>query len=232
MVSIGYPRSVIGSKSIEAEFLTLVSGQALLKNSKGRQVKVPLDELSPEDRIYIDLANPPEFDIKFSKTSEQVMPPPQSPLNGGVRPYQMFDFVFEAGVRKKGTRTYNHELTVDYFAFAEEIDGHNYKLVDRQSNSFVPSLENKGTCSISGEKIRLGQVAVRDSAPLRGAKYGGFLVTITDKQGRIIQYKTSHEWMYDQLEKLKKIPVGKHFDKEINRTGPPRPGRDDRPDWF
>ncbi|VGO14053.1 hypothetical protein PDESU_02610 [Pontiella desulfatans] len=219
-------------KTIEGKFVARVAGQALLSNSKGKQVKVPVEQLSSEDRTFIGLADPPDFDIKFSKTTEQVMPPAQSPLNAGERPYQMFDFIFEASVRKKGTSVYKYELSVDYYAFAEEVDGDNYKLVDHQASSFVPSPENKETHSFSGEEVRIGQVAVRASAPLRGTKYGGFLVTLTDERGRIIQHKTSHEWLFEDLDKLIKIPVGKHFDKELNRVGPPRPGPADRPDWF
>ena len=143
----------------------------------------------------------------------------------------MFDFIFSSTIRKKGSNIYNHELTVEYFAFAEEVDGDNYKLVDRQESSFVPSAENKYSHTFLGEKVRIGQTAIRDSAPLRGTKYGGFLVTITDERGRIIQHKTSHEWLFEKLDKLKKIPVGKHFNKELERTGPPRPGPDDRPPW-
>ena len=140
--------------------------------------------------------------------------------------------VFEAGVRKKGTSVYSYDLTVDYYAFAEEVDGDNYKLIDHGSSTFLPSAENKESHSFSGEDIRIGQVAVRASAPLRGTKYGGYLVTLTDQQGRIIQHKTSHEWLFEKLEKLKKIPVGKHFDKACDRVGPPRPGPADRPDWI
>jgi hypothetical protein len=221
-----------GGNSIEAEYVARVAGKALIRNSKGKQLKVPLEQLSPEDRVYIDLADPPDFDIKFSKTSEQIMPPAQSPLNAGERPYQMFDFTFKASVRKKGTSDYPYELTVEYFAFAEEVDGDNYKLVDRQSSRFTPSPANRNTHSFSGEPVRIGQVAVRASAPLRGTKYGGFLITLTDERGKIIQHETSHDWLFEKLEKLKKIPVRKHFNKDCERVGPPRPGPGDRPDWF
>jgi hypothetical protein len=221
-----------GGRSIEARFIARVAGQAVLKNAKGRQLKIPLEQLSVEDRYYIDLADPPEFAIDFSKTSEQVMPPPQSPLNQGERPYQAFDFVFSTTVRKKGSVDYNHELTVEHFVFAEEVDGDNYKLVDRRSSTFVPSAENRHSHEFHGEKARIEQSAVRASAPIRGTKYGGFLVTLTDGQGKIIQYKTSHEWLFDHYDNLQRIPVGKHFDAACRRVGPPRPGPDDRPDWF
>ena len=66
---------------------------------------------------------------------------------------------------------------------------------------------------------------------MRGTKYGGYLITVTDERGFIIQYKTSHDWLFEKLRNLRKVPVGKHFNKEGNRVSPPRPTRDDRPGW-
>ena len=221
-----------GGKTLEGEFVTLMAGQAVLRNAKGKQLKIPLEQLSEEDRRYIDLATPPEYGIEFSKKSEQVQPPEESPFIGGdARPYQAFDFVFGAKVRQKTSRAYGHELKVEYFVFAEEVDGDNYKLVDRQASTFTPTAENKQALEFYGPKTRIQQQAVRVQAPMRGTKYGGFLITITDERGKIIGHKTSHEWLFENLEALKKIPVGKHFDKGCNRVGPPRPGPDDRPDW-
>jgi hypothetical protein len=59
----------------------------------------------------------------------------------------------------------------------------------------------------------------------RGEKYGGYLITVTDERGRIIDYGSSHKWLYENLEKLKEIPVGRHFNKAGNRVHPPRPIR-------
>jgi hypothetical protein len=219
-------------KTLEGEFVTLMAGQVVIKNAKGKQLKIPIEQLSPEDRIYIELATPPEFGIEFSKKSEQVLPPEDSPFIGGdARPFQAFDFIFGAKVRQKTSRLYNHELMVEYFVFAEEVDGDNYVLMDRQSSAFAPTPENKQSLDFYGKKTRIQQQAVRVQAPMRGTKYGGYLITITDERGKIIQYKTSHEWLFENMENLKKVPVGKHFNKDCNRVGPPRPGPDDRPDW-
>ena len=123
-------------------------------------------------------------------------------------------------------------MSVEYFAFGEEIDGDNYVLLDRQESTFTPTEENKGSHSFYSKKpVRLQSTAIRAASPMRGTKYGGYLITITDEEGRIIQYKTSHKWLLECLETLKKLPVGKHFDKSGNRVGPPRPTLADRPGW-
>ncbi len=97
---------------------------------------------------------------------------------------------------------------------------------------FTPSKENKGCHSFYSPKpIRLIASAMRDAAPMRGTKYGGYLITITDRRGKIIQYKTANKWMFECLENLKNLPAGKHFDKRGIRVAPPRPTQDDRPGW-
>ncbi|RKX46833.1 MAG: hypothetical protein DRP64_02650 [Verrucomicrobia bacterium] len=216
----------------KGRFMTVVGDKMVLETTKGRQRKIPIAQLSPEDRLYVELANPPDFLINFSKKGAYVAPPPISPYESRMRPLQITDFTFSAKVKQSSTRVYSHELQVEFFAFGEEVDGDNYVLLDRQKASFIPSAENEGTLLIrSLEPIRTQITAVRDASPMRGTKYGGWIIVITDQRGKIIQYKTTHKWLFKCLENLKKLPVGKHFDKKGNRVGPPRPTPDDRPYW-
>ncbi|MEN8255166.1 MAG: SHD1 domain-containing protein [Verrucomicrobiota bacterium] len=222
----------LDGRSLEAEFMAIVAGNVVLKSGKGKQLKIPAEQLSPEDRQYVELANPPEFQINFSKKSNSIPRPKLSPYEGSGRPLQISDFTFGARLKKSTTKPYSHELKVEFFAFGEEIDGDNYVLLDRQQSTFSPSGENKGSHEFYSPKpIRLQATAMRAASPMRGTKYGGFLITITDERGEIIQYKTSHKWLFECLETLKKLPVGKHFDKRGIRVGPPRPTRADRPGW-
>jgi hypothetical protein len=219
----------IGGKTIEARYITTIGDQAVMKTAKDKQLKLPLTQLSAADREFIELANPPVFNIEFTKKSTQVPVPELSPYEGNQRPLRIFDFVFGTRLKQTSTGAYNHELTVEYFAVGEEVDGDNYILLDRQESSFVPGGENKGTHGFYGEKTRMMQQALRAAAVMRGTKYGGFLVTVTDKTGEIVQYKASHEFLYENKENLKKIPLGKHFNKDCIRVGPPRLSPDDRP---
>ena len=57
------------SKPVEAELVTVMAGQAVLKNQKGKTVKVPFDRLNEKDREFIELSIPPKFDINFTKNS-------------------------------------------------------------------------------------------------------------------------------------------------------------------
>ena len=222
--------TLTSGKTVQAQLVTQFAREAVLKNQRGKQVKVPLEQLSEEDRRYIALSRPPKFSIEFSKKNTQLPVPPDAPFNDWpARPYRAFDFVFGTKVKQRGANPYPHELTVEYYAIGAEVDGKNFTLLDRQSQSFVPAPENKQTITFHGEKVFVKESAIRTEAPMRGTRYGGFLITITDEQGKVIQHKTSHEWLFANRENLDEIPVGKHFDKLCERVGPPRPGKSDRP---
>ena len=217
---------------LKAEFIAFVGGNVVLENERGKQVKVPVGQLSPEDRQHVELSTPPEFQINFSKKSTSVPRPELSPYEGSGRPLQISDFIFGARLKKSTTKPYPHGLLVEFFAFGEEVDGDNYVLLDRQQSTFTPSKESKGIHEFySPAPIRLQTMAMRSAAPMRGIKYGGYLITVTDERGKIIQHKTSHKWLFENLENLKKLPDGKHFDKRCIRVGPPRPTQADRPEW-
>lgn len=67
--------------TLEAGFVVVIGDKAVLRDSRGKQRKIPLVQLSGEDRKFIELANPPKFNIEFSKQSNQrmVTPSPQCP---------------------------------------------------------------------------------------------------------------------------------------------------------
>ena len=224
--------TTVAGKTVEAEFLSEVGGKVTLKNSRGKQVRLGLAELSEEDRVYIALATPPKFDIRFLKRGKQAPKPEDSPFISNPKPYRGTDYVFGAEIIKKGSKPYNHELTVEYFVFANEADGRTYRMVERNGAAYVPSIENEGTLSISGESIRLEEYAMNENYSLRGTSYGGYLILLRDKTGKIIQYETSHERLFENRDKLEQIPVGKWFNKNCERIGPPRPGSKHRPDWM
>ena len=72
------------------------------------------------------------------------------------------------------------------------------------------------------------RLAYRDSAPMRGTKYGGYLVIVRDERGKIIQYDASHEFLYEKLEALQKLRPNNHFNRECVRVIPARPTEDSR----
>ncbi|MDF7825388.1 hypothetical protein P4B35_15285 [Pontiellaceae bacterium B12227] len=224
--------TALSGKTLEAEYVTLMGREVVVKSKRGKQIKLPLSQLCPEDIEFVALKNPPKYDIDFTKTSVMIPPPVMTPhLDQDPRPLRMQDYTFGVRLRQMNNVKYEHELTVEYFAIADEVDGDNRILVERNEGTFIPFETEKGTFIMTGEPTRITSQALRATAPIRGAKYGGFLIVISDKTGDIVQYKASHENLMDMVDILRTFPIGKHFNKVGERVDPPRPTEGDRPTW-
>ncbi len=214
------PWTSSGGKIIEAEYLSMVAGQAVLRNAKGKQLKIPMEQLSPEDREFIELANPPKLNLSFVKQSSQRTIETTPYLN--EQPPRILDYVFGAKIRQESSLEYNHELTIESFAVGQRlVDSNEYILLDRQSSTFVPSKENKRSHQFSGEEVEIMEYELNGSR--RGDRYAENLVIVTDKRGNIIAHSTSAKWLYENLENLKKMPVGRYMDKTCRRIIPSGP---------
>jgi hypothetical protein len=208
-------------ETFEAQYVTRMSGKAVLKDTRGKIKKVPLSLLSAEDNLFIELNEPPKLNISFSKQSKSRPPIDPGPFLEWTPP-TLIDYVFTAKINQHSAGDYNHELQVEFFAIGSEVDGDNYILLDRQSSAFTPSNENKRSHAFSGVPV-LCYDYVDWYSQKRGSKYGGYLITVSDVRGRIIAHEASGKWLFDHLENLKNLPVGVHFDKSCTRVFPPRP---------
>ena len=206
-------------KELEAEFVTVIGGKAVLKDSRGRLRKMPLAQLSAEDREFIELANPPEFNIDFSRKSSQSIIK-MSPLNK-TPPPKILDYVFSARLKQISAGLYNHELHVEFYAVGAERFGDRYILLDRQESRFTPTKENQQSHEFSGKTVRLTSYEL--FGDFRGNKYSTYLVVVTDSRGKIIAHKTPSKWLFENLGNLGQLPVGCYLDKTCTRVFPTRP---------
>ncbi|VGO12514.1 hypothetical protein PDESU_01067 [Pontiella desulfatans] len=220
-------------KELEAEFITYIGDKAVFKTAKGKQIKYPIAQLSAESLRVIDLMDPPEFDLDFHKSSRQVPPPPLSPFNANAiqRPLRIFDYTFGAKVRQNTAREYSRKLEVEYYAFGEEVEGDHWIYLDRRSESFTPTRENRRSFEFKGEAVRIQSQAIRDSAPMRGSRYGGYVITLKDERGAIIAHETSHDFLYENLSRIRKLPFNAYFNKQGDRMVPSRPTEEEYPTW-
>jgi len=209
----------LNGDAVEAGYLTMIGGKVVLKTAGGKHLKIPFKELSSEDQTYIELANPPQFKIDFSKQSSQRIPDP-GPYNQDAV-IRIFDYVFGAKLKQISAGVYNHGLRVEFFAIGAENGGDKYILLDRQESTFTPSEEDARSYSFKGKPVRLLDYITDDQR--RGEKYGGFLITITDERGKIIGHRESNKWLFENLENLRQLPVGKYMDKSCTRVHPTSP---------
>jgi hypothetical protein len=223
--------TVDGETSLEAEFVLVMGDKVVLKNRKNKQVKIPKKRFCEDDLHYISLVSPPRFTINF-KTNRRQQRAPDQPPDTWVRPIQIFGYEFGVDIIQKSSADYPHQLTVEFFAIGDEVDGDNFVLLDRQKDTFILSSDNKRTYSFKGEKVETIKKGILPGTPLHGVDYSGYLVTVSDERGQIIQHSATREFLFENLEALKKVVVGRHFDKNCNWVGPPRFTNRDRPEWM
>ncbi|MBN2163183.1 MAG: hypothetical protein JXR25_00020 [Pontiellaceae bacterium] len=221
----------VGGQSLDARLLLQAEDYVLLETISGEQRKIPSDQLSAEDQYFLDLSNPPELRVEFSKTSDQVQLTTLGPYDNS-RPLAIVDYTFGVKMKSASSVDYNHPLTVEYFAIGEEVrNGDNYILLDRKSDTVVPGKERHFKHEFHGRTIRLRKYANRPGCPFRGRETSGYLVLVTDAAGRIVQYETSNEFLFRNMDRLRNLPVNAYFDNTCMRTYPTRPNDRDRATW-
>ena len=141
-------------------------------------------------------------------------------INHGVPP-RLFEITVGVKIEKTNRKPYTRKLKVELYSIADEIDGDNFVLLDRQEEMFVLSDENGEIYEFWGKKAHMRDYTdyVRNR---RGCKFKGHMVVITDERGEIIAQDISNDWMLDIIESLREFPVGRHFDKTGTRVYPPR----------
>ena len=211
--------TLIDGKLFKATFVSKSGDTVFFENEKGKQAKVNFSELIDSDQDFITLLKPPKFDIDFVK-STSVRFIKTTPYLEEEAP-RINDFVFTVKIKKNDTKEFDQEIFVEFFAIAKELIGDKYILVDRQKSSFIPSKENEFSHTFSGPPIEFMEYVY--DGDRRGKEYAGNLVILYDKFGRVIDFQTSNKWLYENLDDLKKIPIGRFFDKNCKRVIPTSP---------
>jgi len=210
-------------KTFEGEFVVIMGDKVVIKTPKGKQIKVPLSKFSQQDRLFMELENPPEFEIEGGgKSSQHIWPQKKKTYGAGALPGAL-DYTFYAKIKQISSGVYNQELHVELIAVGTEIDGNNYIFLDRAEGTFIPSeYKNKTFRLETQRKVRLYNYVFYEDGK-RGQKYNGYIITITDVRGEIIAFKSSYKWARQSLESIRTLHSGVHFDKTGTRVFPPRP---------
>jgi hypothetical protein len=210
----------VDGKTMEAEFIAVIGNMAVIKSPMGKQIRLPLAQLSTADLEYIELVNPPSFDIDFSAKTEPVFSVVEGGSSGLIVAYD-----YCAGVRVEQTSagTYTQDFFVEFFAIGKEIHGNRYVLLDRQKNGFTLNGKNQRSYEFNGRTVRIPDFTLYGQD--RGEKPFGYLVMLTDSHGNTIAHKESHAWLHENLGNLKSLPVGAYMNKACIRVFPTGPRR-------
>jgi len=211
--------TLTSGKMIVAEFVTLIGGKVTLKNARGKQVSVPEGRFSEDDLNHIALLMPPKLKLDFSKTSSQRSFPDTFSLDVP----SAFYFNFKARISQTSSRLYPHELTAELFVIALETDGDKRILLDYQKESFHMADGSRSVFQIKSKTVQLTDYVINGFR--RGENYKGHLIVVTDSRGEIIAHKASSKNLFENLDHLRKVPIGKYFDDECIRCQPTRQKR-------
>ena len=63
--------TTVDGRSFKAEYSLRMGSDAVFKTDRGKQVRIPVDQLSKADQEFVMLENPPKLDISFSRTTDK-----------------------------------------------------------------------------------------------------------------------------------------------------------------
>ncbi len=215
-------------KTIEAEYARKLFDDVVLKDTNGAELRVPIKELSAEDRKFIALANPPELSIDFMRSSKQEHID-ISPFLRRLPPMVLY-YQFGARVKQMDTQDYPYPVTIEVYAFSQQrYDPDKYHLIAmNKSNPHILSEQKDRKYEFMPEtrvkllkyEINVDFLAWRES---RGEQYAECLVIVRDERGEVIAHNTTKNWLYDNFDKLEKLPLGAWLDNTCTRVHPTSP---------
>lgn len=213
-------------RTFEAELSGAVSFDDNVKmiDAEGNELKVPFDQLSPDDRNYIDIKRVPKLDIDMLRSLPQVHF--SSKVSQRLNEVRDPEIRASFGVRVKqvGTGTYDHELTAEIFVIGKQVFADRYILLMRES---VPFRLNKGNGQRfeyeSKKVIPLRDFYIGNNIARRGEKYHGYIILVTDELGHLVTHEESSKWLIDNVDNLKQLKAGNYLDQKCLRRYPARP---------
>ncbi|WP_372795870.1 SHD1 domain-containing protein [Pontiella sp.] len=211
-------------QSFEAEYISKIGDKLVLRNAKGKQVRVPVADVSEDDINFIKLSNPPKFDVGIVRSSKSYKIELSTyELDRNNTPPRVLDWEFGAKVRRKGSGDYPFALTLEYFVIGQQyLDADKYRILDHQSANFIPNEMKDGSFEFKGDRVsRLFDWDLNDAR--RGMRLAESLVLLTDSRGEIIASSSTANWLMDNLDELRKRNVGNYINKDCERVYPTGP---------
>ncbi|QHI70516.1 hypothetical protein [Tichowtungia aerotolerans] len=217
----------------EGTFVRELLGRIQVRDTEDKLRMIPVEKLSNADLNYLQHKIVPEVDITVRKKSRQ-KPEMEWTISGDKTTLYTCQITLE----KKSDMDSKAKLTAELYFIADEEDGDNYILIEHATKQFVfPEGKNSQiewvVNDIPIRRYFAGWAVA--AAKWRGGTYLGYIVTVLDPQGEIVDYKTdlgNEDWMSDvptTVRKLRKLAYegrgsvySRHFTKNIEKAKLPR----------
>ncbi|QBG46827.1 hypothetical protein EGM51_05230 [Verrucomicrobia bacterium S94] len=218
--------STADGKTFEGEYVANIAGTVTIKPVKGRRnIKVPMSSLSEEDRAFIELSQPPRFNIDFIAKTRRLPALEVTPYWDAVTYEPDVNNTFGVRLKQESPAEYNYPLTVKYYAIGKETDGDKLVMLDQHEEVFIPSEQPGRIFEVLGDTIKTRAYSIKPGdRPIRGVRYSGnYLITVTDSRGVVVQHSESHSFLFDIRHKLDKLGRRHYFNEKGDRVTPTRP---------
>ncbi|MBN2684771.1 MAG: hypothetical protein JXR40_05790 [Pontiellaceae bacterium] len=226
-----------GGETIEAEYKAL-SGNIveLNRTDDGKPIKIPLEELSAEDRRYVAINNAPRLKVELrgSRDTEEYIPENWEANFGWeieTAPINITEATFGASITQLDTdQAYDYNLYVEICVLTKQCyDPSNFHLISHaRSEPFRLNAENHFRYMFADKKKHtLFNYRVHVNRRREDREYGEmlaeYLVLVRNEYDEVVGYTASSAWLYHYLVRLKKMPVGAWINDECIRIHPTTP---------
>ena len=223
----------VSGKRIEGRYVTLLMDSVKLVDADGREIKLPLDQLSRKDLDYVELQNPPELKVEYEESvpTREYVADSWTSSSGSYtavnNPIYIIEGQFGARVKKTSSRDYNQQLRIMMMVFSvQNLDRDKYHLIARsQSAPFRLGKGRRNTFTYTDPKTYNIMFYNLSGKWPRGEKLGEYLILILDGRDEVIAHRSSGKWLYEYRDKLQKLKVGAWLDDKAEQVYPTTPIR-------
>lgn len=220
-------------KTVEGEYVNIAFEKVTIKNASNDLVQLPIAQLCDEDVDYIDRLNPPKISIDYMESAQprQFVADSWFANNGESidnHPINIIDAKFGALIKQQArNKEFKHDLIIEMYIFSKQcLDPDKYHLIGRvKSEPFRLTKANNFRYEFTAPKTYKIFYYNLWSKYMRGEKPSKYLIIVRNDRGDIISYRARSEWIYENLEKLEKLPVGSWINDKCERVHPTSPLR-------
>ena len=196
--------------TVEAELVNIAGEKVVLKLQDGSLKKVLLSGLSIQDRKYAELNSPPKIEVKVTVDTKRENR--TGPAHHSVQ-VQAESVQCEVELIKVGSKSYDAPLKAHCVMLAEVEQRDYLMIVDRKVVPF--NFKNEKSHVFTTKPMQFEQRNSGSSTTAMGKEYEGYLVVITDPNGKVLQMKASRDSLEDHAELLMISPLGTVFDEKF-----------------
>jgi len=201
---------------IEGEFVKTQSNKVLLEDPWKGMHFILLKNLSKEDVVYLKSIYVPELTFRFYTSSCA-----KWRTKNALAEDRIEIVTGHLDIQAKGDMESN-SLRAEVYMVGKEVATDDYRITQKKIFPLNFTEENKYQVKfeLETESRRYMEYNYEE----RGTLYDGYLIVVLDRNGKVIQQKSTLSWLDDsKIEKLRSFRVNAFFDKECRSKSPSRP---------